>query len=81
MLSKNVGKLAIDTSGIAVWVGLSPQPMVISPASNAAASLITAGRWCVCYMIPEFSRQAIEALRQPIETGRNMVARANAHIT
>ena len=36
---------------------------------------------CVCYLIPEFSRQAIEALRQPIETGRTMVARANAHIT
>jgi magnesium chelatase family protein len=29
---------------------------------------------------PEFSRQVLETLRQPIETGEVMVARANAHI-
>ncbi|MEO8557843.1 MAG: YifB family Mg chelatase-like AAA ATPase [Rhodospirillales bacterium] len=31
--------------------------------------------------LPEFSRAALEALRQPIETGRVAVARANAHVT
>ncbi|MBX6323045.1 MAG: YifB family Mg chelatase-like AAA ATPase [Rhodospirillaceae bacterium] len=31
--------------------------------------------------LPEFSRQALEALRQPLETGRVSVARANAHVT
>jgi magnesium chelatase family protein len=31
--------------------------------------------------IPEFARATLEALRQPLETGRVMVSRANAHIT
>lgn len=31
--------------------------------------------------LPEFSRPTLEALRQPLETGRAVVARANAHIT
>lgn len=30
--------------------------------------------------LPEFQRAALEALRQPIETGRVVVARANAHV-
>jgi len=30
--------------------------------------------------LPEFQRQTIEALRQPIETGHTMVARVNAHV-
>ena len=30
---------------------------------------------------PEFSRTVLETLRQPIETGEVMVARANAHVT
>ncbi|MDA0997127.1 MAG: YifB family Mg chelatase-like AAA ATPase, partial [Proteobacteria bacterium] len=30
--------------------------------------------------LPEFHRQALEALRQPLETGRITVARANAHV-
>jgi magnesium chelatase family protein len=30
--------------------------------------------------LPEFSRPALEALRQPLESGRAVVARANAHI-
>jgi magnesium chelatase family protein len=36
---------------------------------------------CVSYIIPEFARQTLEALRQPIETGRAMVARANHHVS
>ncbi|WP_204113569.1 YifB family Mg chelatase-like AAA ATPase [Shimia biformata] len=31
--------------------------------------------------LPEFSRQVLETLRQPIETGTVMVARANAHVS
>jgi magnesium chelatase family protein len=31
--------------------------------------------------LPEFQRATLEALRQPIETGRAVVARANAHVT
>jgi magnesium chelatase family protein len=31
--------------------------------------------------LPEFSRSALESLRQPLETGKTTIARANAHIT
>lgn len=31
--------------------------------------------------LPEFARQALEALRQPLETGRVTVARANTHVS
>ncbi|PIW29701.1 MAG: AAA family ATPase [Rhodospirillales bacterium CG15_BIG_FIL_POST_REV_8_21_14_020_66_15] len=31
--------------------------------------------------LPEFQRAALESLRQPLETGRVAVARANAHVT
>ena len=31
--------------------------------------------------LPEFPRPALESLRQPIESGRAVVARANAHVT
>ncbi|WP_010300432.1 YifB family Mg chelatase-like AAA ATPase [Candidatus Odyssella thessalonicensis] len=31
--------------------------------------------------LPEFNRNALEALRQPLETGKITVARANSHIT
>ena len=31
--------------------------------------------------LPEFTRQALESLRQPVETGHAVVARANAHVT
>ncbi len=31
--------------------------------------------------LPEFQRPALEALRQPLETGRTTIARANAHVS
>ncbi len=31
--------------------------------------------------LPEFQRATLESLRQPIETGRTLVARANAHVS
>ena len=31
--------------------------------------------------LPEFSRQSVEALRQPLESGQAVVARANAHVS
>jgi magnesium chelatase family protein len=31
--------------------------------------------------LPEFDRRSLEALRQPLESGRAVVARANAHVT
>ena len=31
--------------------------------------------------LPEFSRKVLDTLRQPLETGEVMVARANAHVT
>ena len=31
--------------------------------------------------LPEFSRQSLEALRQPLETGRVTISRANHHVT
>lgn len=31
--------------------------------------------------LPEFNRNALESLRQPIETGKVVVARANSHVT
>jgi len=31
--------------------------------------------------MPEFQRQTLEALRQPVESGRAVVARVNAHVT
>lgn len=31
--------------------------------------------------LPEFSRQALEALRQPLESGRAVISRANSHVS
>nr|MCB7500579.1 ATP-binding protein [Enterobacter roggenkampii] len=35
---------------------------------------------CVCAITAEYSAQALDSLRQPLETGEIVVARANAHV-
>ena len=37
--------------------------------------------WCNNSAIPEFQRAVLDSLRQPLETGKVDVARANAHVT
>ncbi len=36
---------------------------------------------CACYISPEFTQQALDALRQPLESGSVLIARANHHVT
>lgn len=52
--------------------GRSAKPGEVSMAHNGVLFLDE---------LPEFQRSVLETLRQPVETGEVMIARANAHIT
>ena len=58
-------------------------PAMVGGGARANPGEISLAHHGVLFLdeLPEFSRQTLESLRQPVETGRTTVARANAHIT
>lgn len=58
-------------------------PALVGGGARAKPGEISLAHRGVLFLdeLPEFARQSLEALRQPLETGRVMVARANAHIS
>ena len=44
------------------------------------ASLVAGAAFCNGCIIPEFARPVLDSLRQPIESGAAVIARANAHV-
>lgn len=59
------------------------QPALIGGGAKAKPGEISLAHRGVLFLdeLPEFSRQALESLRQPLETGQTTIARAAAHIT
>ncbi len=58
-------------------------PAIIGGGQRAKSGEVSLAHGGVLFLdeLPEFSRQTLEALRQPIESGRAVIARAAAHVT
>jgi magnesium chelatase family protein len=59
------------------------QPALIGGGTKAQPGEVSLAHTGVLFLdeLPEFSRSALEAMRQPIETGEAVIARAHAHVT
>jgi magnesium chelatase family protein len=59
------------------------QPALIGGGAKAKPGEVSLAHAGVLFLdeLPEFSRPALEAMRQPIESGEAVIARAQAHVT